>query len=192
MSLLLHICCGPCATATVAHWRDQGRDVVGFFYNPNIHPLLEYRRRLSGSRDLAALLGLGLAEDLAYDPAAWFADVGGKGPDRCVACIAQRLDRTAREAAARGFGAFSTSLSISPWQDHDAIVEGGAAAAERHGVAFLYEDLRPLYRESRRLSREAGLYRQKYCGCILSEWERYRERPGPETSPPGGADATCT
>jgi predicted adenine nucleotide alpha hydrolase (AANH) superfamily ATPase len=171
----------------VTHWRDQGYDVVGFFHNPNIHPLLEYRRRLSGSRDLAALLGFELGEDLEYDPAAWFARVGARAADRCAECIAQRLDRAAREAASRGCEAFSTSLSISPWQDHDAIVAGGAAAAERHAVEFLYHDLRNLYRESRRLSREAGLYRQTYCGCLLSEWERYRDRPGQPMGPTGGA-----
>ena len=191
MSLLLHICCGPCATATVPHWREQDHEVVGFFHNPNIHPLLEFRRRLTGSRDLAAQLGFDLKEDLEYDPAAWFARVGTQGADRCVACIAQRLDRTACEAAARGCEAFSTSLSISPWQDHDAIMVGGAAAAERHGVEFLYHDLRPLYRESRRLSREAGLYRQAYCGCLLSEWERYRDRPGPAIPSTDGAGGTC-
>jgi predicted adenine nucleotide alpha hydrolase (AANH) superfamily ATPase len=173
----------------VTHWRDHGHDVVGFFHNPNIHPLLEYRRRLTGSRDLAALLGFELAEDLEYDPAAWFGRVGSKGAARCKACIAQRLDRTAREASVRGCREFSTSLSISPWQDHDAIVTGGEAAAERHGVEFLYHDLRSLYRESRRLSREAGLYRQTYCGCLLSEWERYRDRPGPPMAPTG--DSTC-
>jgi hypothetical protein len=192
MSLLLHICCGPCATATVTHWRDHDHDVVGFFHNPNIHPLLEYRRRLSGSRDLAAQVGFELIEDLEYDPATWFALVGSRGADRCKACIAQRLDRAAREASARGCGEFSTSLSISPWQDHDAIVAGGTAAAERHGVEFLYRDLRSLYRESRRLSREAGLYRQTYCGCLLSEWERYRDRSCPPKGPSAAGDTTCT
>ena len=80
--------------------------------------------------------------------------------------------RRRREAA----HAFTTSLAISPWQDHDAIRgRRGTRAGERHGVTFLYEDLRPLYRESRRLARERGLYRQQYCGCVLSEWERYRD-----------------
>lgn len=186
MSILLHICCGPCATATVGHWRDQGYEVVGFFHNPNIQPLLEYRRRLTGSRDLATRLGFDLLEDQEYDPAAWFELVGSKGADRCRACIAQRLDRAAREAADRRCEGFTTSLSISPWQDHDAIEAAGAEAGERHGVEFLYQDLRPLYRESRRLAREWGLYRQKYCGCVLSEWERYRD--GSATKAPS-ADA---
>ncbi len=78
------------------------------------------------------------------------------------------------EAVAQGCDAFSTSLSISPWQDHAAIQREGAQAGERHGVEFVYEDLRELYGESRRLSREWGIYRQKYCGCLVSEWERYR------------------
>ncbi len=182
MNTLLHICCGPCATATVTHWTARGTQVVGFFHNPNVHPLLEFRRRLTGARDLAALLGLDLVEDLAYDPAAWFADAGSWGDERCRRCIGGRLERTAREAASLGLDSFTTSLAISPWQDHDAIREGGLAAAERHDVEFLYADLRPLYRDSRRLAREAGLYCQRYCGCVLSEWERYRDS-GPRTSP---------
>ena len=173
--MLLHICCGPCATATIDHLRDEGRDLRGFFFNPNIHPLLEFRRRLTGARDLAGDRGLVLLEDLEYDPAEWFAVVGSRGDERCAACIGLRLRRTAARAAATGCETFATSLAISPWQDHDAIQEGGRSAAAEHGVAFVYEDLRPLYRASRSFAKEAGLYRQQYCGCLLSEWERYRD-----------------
>ena len=177
MNLLLHICCGPCATATLDHWRGEGVHVTGFFRNPNIQPLLEFRRRLTGVRDLAEHRSLDLLEDLTYDPAAWFEEiVGDDAAGRCVRCIASRLRLTAQRAAASGFEAFSTSLAISPWQDHDAIRAGGAAAEEEYGVEFLYHDLRPVYSDSRRAAREEGLYRQKYCGCLLSEWERYREK----------------
>ena len=177
MELLLHTCCGPCASATIPLWNSRGEKVTGFFFNPNIHPLLEWRRRLSGARDVAAQTGVELVEDPSYDPGLWFEQValgGTAGESRCRRCIGQRLARTAEEAATRGWDAFSTSLSISPYQDHDAIRETGAEAAERFGVEFLYEDLRPLYGESRRLSRDWGIYRQKYCGCLISEWERYR------------------
>jgi len=175
VKLLLHVCCGPCASATIPWWQERRAEVVGFSFNPNIHPLLEYRRRLTGAREVCEVAGVELVEDQSYDPAAWFAAVAaGEGP-RCARCIGQRLDRTAREAAGRGCDAFSTSLSISPWQDHEAIRSQGAGAGERHGVEFIYEDLRPLYAESRRLSRQLGIYRQKYCGCLVSEWERYRE-----------------
>jgi predicted adenine nucleotide alpha hydrolase (AANH) superfamily ATPase len=175
VKLLLHICCGPCASATIPWWLDRRADLLGFSFNPNIHPLLEYRRRLRGARDVCEATGVPLVEDRSYDPQAWFASVAtGEGP-RCVRCIGQRLDRTAQEASRQGCDAFSTSLSISPWQDHDAIRCEGEKAAERHHVEFVYQDLRPLYSESRRLSKEMGIYRQKYCGCLVSEWERYRE-----------------
>jgi predicted adenine nucleotide alpha hydrolase (AANH) superfamily ATPase len=174
MKLLLHICCGPCATATIPAWRQKGAEVTGFFHNPNIHPFLEQRRRLTGVRDVVGIAGVPLLEDAAYDPERWFAQVGGREDSRCALCIAGRLERTAEEAVARGCDAFSTTLSISPWQDHEAIQAGGERAARLHGVHFAYEDLRPLYPETRRLSREWGIYRQKYCGCLVSEWERYR------------------
>lgn len=174
MKLLLHICCGPCASATIPAWRRKGAEVLGFFCNPNIHPLLEYRRRLTGARDVAQIAGARLIEDTAYDPELWFAEVGGGTGSRCARCIAQRLERAAEEAVAQGCAAFSTTLSISPWQDQEAIRVGGERAGRLHGLDFVYEDLRPLYSESRRLSREWGIYRQKYCGCLISEWERYR------------------
>jgi len=174
MQLLLHICCGPCASATIPWWQTRGEKVLGFFHNPNIHPLLEYRRRLTGAREVSEINGIDLAEDTAYDPEDWFATVVGEEGSRCGRCIALRLDRAAAEAVSRGCDAFSTSLSISPWQDHDAIQLEGARAAQLYDVEFVYADLRSLYDESRRLSREWGIYRQKYCGCLVSEWERYR------------------
>jgi predicted adenine nucleotide alpha hydrolase (AANH) superfamily ATPase len=180
MRLLLHLCCGPCAGGAIPFWRQRAGEVTGFFYNPNVHPFLEFRRRLTGARDVADLTKVELTIDEAYDPEAWFAAVsataGGK-ESRCYRCIAHRLERTAREASLRGCDAFSTSLSISPWQDHAAIISAGEQAQKVHGVEFLYEDLRPAYGESRRFSREHGIYRQKYCGCIVSEWERYRGHP---------------
>lgn len=174
MKLLLHTCCGPCATATIPLWKARGAEVTGFFFNPNIHPLLEWRRRATGAREVAEITGVGLVVDPAYDPAAWFAAVMPGEESRCRRCIGQRMMRAAEEAVARDCSAFSTTLSISPYQDHEAIRAAGIEAAHCHDVEFLYEDLRPLYRESRRLSREWGIYRQKYCGCLVSEWERFR------------------
>lgn len=174
MKLLLHICCGPCASATIPWWTAKGDEVLGFSYNPNIHPLMEYRRRLTGTREVAELCGVDLAEDTEYDPEAWFSAVAGETETRCSRCLSLRLERAAREAVAHGSDAFSTTLSISPWQDHAAIQRGGYRAADLHGVEFVYQDLRSLYGESRRLSRSWGIYRQKYCGCLVSEWERYR------------------
>ncbi|GAB4242895.1 MAG: epoxyqueuosine reductase QueH [Thermoleophilia bacterium] len=174
MDTLVHICCGPCATQTVEHFRERGHSVSGFFFNPNIHPFLEFKRRLTGVEDLLRHQELPLRVDGSYDPAQWFESVGRHGSGRCRRCVGQRLRRTAQEAREQGFAAFSTSLAISPWQDHEAIVGEGARAGAEFEVEFLYEDLRPRYQASRRSARELGLYRQKYCGCLLSEWERYR------------------
>jgi predicted adenine nucleotide alpha hydrolase (AANH) superfamily ATPase len=175
MKMLLHVCCGPCASGTIPFWGKKSVEMVGFFYNPNIHPLLEYRRRLVGAREVAKHTQTELVVDEAYDPQAWFASVSGDAESRCERCIGMRLDRTAQEAVAQGCETFSTTLSISPWQDHDAIRARGGLAAQEHGVEFLCEDLRPEYPASRRISREQGIYSQKYCGCLISEWERYRD-----------------
>ena len=174
MRLLLHICCGPCASGAVPFWQQKTPEVGGFFFNANIQPLLEHRRRLTGAREVAEVMGVELYVDEAYDPQAWFSAVAATNEGRCGRCIGQRLLRTAQEASSLGYDAFSTTLSISPWQDHDAIRREGQHAAEIHGVEFVYADLRTLYGDSRRVSRRLGVYRQKYCGCVISEWERYR------------------
>jgi predicted adenine nucleotide alpha hydrolase (AANH) superfamily ATPase len=180
MKLLLHICCGPCASGAIPWWETEAGEIVGFFYNPNIHPLLEYRRRLTGARDVCRLTGTALVVDEAYDPVAWFQSVAAPTSDasRCRRCIALRLERAAREAVVQGCEAFSTTLSISPWQDHEAIQLEGARAGTVHGIEFLYRDLRPVYPETRLRSRAWGIYRQKYCGCLVSEWDRYRGAAG--------------
>jgi hypothetical protein len=123
---------------------------------------------------VGAHTGVEMIKDPEYDPAAWFTIVVPGEGSRCRRCIAQRLMRTAEEAAVLGCAAFSTTLAISPYQDHEAILSAGEEASRRFDVEFLYEDLTPHYGESRRLSREWGIYRQKYCGCWISEWERYR------------------
>lgn len=182
MRLLLHVCCGPCAAGAVPFWQGKADEVLGFFHNPNVHPLLEWRRRLTGAREAGEALGMPLLVDEGYDPQAWFTSVATGAPGRCGRCIGGRLSRAAREAVTLGCDAFSTTLAISPWQDHETIAREGEQAAEEHGVEFLYQDLRPLYRESRRLTRELGIYRQKYCGCLVSEWERYRVGGGADGS----------
>ncbi|MBU2602129.1 MAG: epoxyqueuosine reductase QueH [Actinobacteria bacterium] len=176
MRLLLHVCCGPCAAGTLDHHRAAASDVVGFFYNPNIHPFMEYRSRLAGVRDLAAARHLPIREDLWFDPEQWFEAVRGGPEERCRRCLALRLGRAAEEALAAGADAFATTLAVSPWQDHAAIEEEGASAGDAAGVVFVYEDLRHLYADSRRVARELALYRQRYCGCLISEWERHRDQ----------------
>ena len=178
MRILLHNCCGPCSCHPVSYLRSQGHDLTGFFYNPNIHPYREFERRLQTLREYAAGESLEVIVDASYDVRAYLmqvVDAADRGR-RCRICYGIRLDRTAREAAARGFEAFSTTLLVSPYQDHDAVREAGVEASHRHGVRFKYEDLRRGWPETVRMAKEKGLYRQGYCGCIFSEEERYRRR----------------
>lgn len=97
-------------------------------------------------------------------------------PERCRICYRLRLGKTAAMARERGFKAFSTTLLISPYQDHDLLKQVGEEMGAEHGVNFYYEDLRKGWSERGRLTRQYGLYRQQYCGCIYSEWERYRPK----------------
>lgn len=178
MRLLLHICCAPCSTATVEAWRSGGAALSGTFFNPNIHPYSEHQLRYDTLLAYASRIDLPLLGEPVYDVAEWLRAVAGneqKGK-RCRVCIGKRLRHTAELAAAGDFDAFSTTLLVSPWQEHDIIMEQGELAEVDVGVPFVYRDLRPSYRRSVELSREAGLYRQKYCGCIYSEHEAALER----------------
>jgi predicted adenine nucleotide alpha hydrolase (AANH) superfamily ATPase len=161
-TILLHVCCGPCSSVAVPWWRSEGLEPLALFLNPNIQPNTEYARRLDALETRAQSADLELI--VAADP---------RG--RCYACLQLRLDEAAWEAARRGLPAFSTSLTISPWQKHDLIAEAGYGAAHEAGVEFLYADLRPHYERSLDESRRLGLYRQPYCGCVPSKWEAWHE-----------------
>jgi predicted adenine nucleotide alpha hydrolase (AANH) superfamily ATPase len=102
--------------------------------------------------------------------------IGGGFEDRqgrCSYCYRLRLEKTAEKAGEAGCDFFSSTLLISPYQNHDAVRETGEEAAARYGARFLYRDFRPFFREGQKYAREQGFYMQKYCGCVFSEEERY-------------------
>ncbi|MBI2353439.1 MAG: epoxyqueuosine reductase QueH [Deltaproteobacteria bacterium] len=176
MKILLHICCGPCALYPLRTLRNTGHAVTGFFYNPNIHPYQEYARRLAAAREMAELEALPLIVRDDYDLEGFLANVAAAPQRRCGYCYASRLRATALLAAGQGYDAFSASLLYSRYQRHDEIRELGEQLGREHGVVFHYEDFRRGWQEGIRLSKELGLYRQQYCGCIYSEKERYMPR----------------
>lgn len=173
-TLLLHTCCAPCTTYTLEHLRKEGAEVSAFWFNPNIHPLEEHRKRLQTLNSFAQGKGLTLIEAPIYEFERYFQSVAGKKETRCENCLYLRLSRTADAASEGGYKAFSTTLLISPYQKHELIKEIGQHVGREKSVEFYYEDLRPGYYESRRISQELNLYRQKYCGCIYSQMESYR------------------
>jgi predicted adenine nucleotide alpha hydrolase (AANH) superfamily ATPase len=175
MRLLLHICCGPCAIAPVRRLLAEGHEVDLAFVNPNIHPFLEFVRRRDAAREAANLLGVRIVAEDPYGLLDFLESVAPREDDRCRACYDLRLGRVAQLARSAGYDAFTTTMLVSTHQDHDAIREAAEEASRLHGVAFLYRDFRPGVMEGVRESKRLGLYRQQYCGCVLSEWERYRE-----------------
>lgn len=175
--VLVHACCGPCSITVVQGLLEQGHAVLGFYYNPNIHPLMEYLRRREALEEAAKRLDVPVAyADAEYDPAVFLRLVAFREKGRCAQCYRLRLERAALEARRRGCAAMTTTLLYSKYQDHAAIRTIGEQAARAQGVAFLYEDFRSGWNEGIRLSKEWELYRQPYCGCIFSEYERYSKR----------------
>ena len=181
-SLLLHSCCGPCSTAVIAELAAAFRITV-FYYNPNIDTAEEYDHRAAEQRRVLTLMELpnpvgyldeGHRPDDFLAEAASLADEP-EGGARCSVCFRVRLERTALRARELGFEWFCSTLTVSPHKDAPRINATGLAVADRAGVKWLPSDFkkRDGYRRSIELSREFGLYRQDYCGCV---WSR-RARP---------------
>lgn len=172
--LLLHACCGPCATEVITRLKKDYK-VDLFFYNPNIHPKEEYEKRLDSVKKLADIHNLELFihdhdDDVFFDATEGL-EKEPEGGKRCEICFEMRLDVTARFAKDHGYDMFTTSLSISPYKNHFLIATLGNKIAEKYGVDFHDEDFKKNqgYENSVIQSKEYGLYRQKYCGCLYSK-----------------------
>ncbi|MFC1914169.1 epoxyqueuosine reductase QueH [Chloroflexota bacterium] len=173
--VLLHCCCAHCAAYTVEYWRQQGYEVSALWYNPNIHPYREHQHRLESMKSLSQEMKFPLTVTEGYDMPEYFRRVMGNESQRCQHCFDLRLTRTADTARQMGIPAFTTTLLISPHQKHDLLQKIGNRIAKETGAAFLYADLRKRYSESRHMTKPLDLYRQQYCGCLYSEWERHAE-----------------
>lgn len=174
--LLLHTCCAPCSVYCVDTLRAEGIEPTAFWYNPNIHPYQEYRARRETLREYTASIGQALILHGEYGLRPFVRAVAEDIEHRCGYCYTCRLEETARYAAEHGFDAFSTTLLVSPYQDHDGIIAAARRLSKQYGVAFLYRDFRPGFRQGQAKARELGLYMQKYCGCVFSEEDRYAKQ----------------
>ncbi len=172
-TLLLHICCGPCATAVIERLRDD-YDLTGFFYNPNIDPPEEYERRLEACREVCRRMNVPLVEG-DYDSGRFLETVRGLESEpengaRCPVCFRLRLNETARVAREKGFDLIASTLTIGPMKKAAVINPIGFEEAEAHSLVFLDGDWkkRDGFKRSCELSREFDIYRQHYCGCRFS------------------------
>ena len=170
---MVHICCAPDASYGIRALRDRF-NVIGFFYNPNIDPREEIRKRLRAALDLQEkdpfplLIGTGGEE--GWEDAVRGLEGEPERGRRCEACVRLRLRETARKAAELGMPAFGTVLTVSPKKDAAMVNRVGREEGERAGVRFVETDLKKGdgYLKSVRTSKELGLYRQRYCGCRYS------------------------
>mgnify|MGYP001113142619 CR=1 FL=1 len=171
--LLLHTCCAHCAAYTSEYWKSRGFQATLFWYNPNVHPFQEHERRLEAVKSFSQIKNLPLIVEQEYDFVEFFRAVVGQEVERCQKCFQLRLNKTAQTALNKNFPAFSTTLLISPHQKHELIKKIGEEVAKESGLTFLYHDLRRNYSDSRHRTKGLNIYRQQYCGCLYSEWERY-------------------
>ncbi len=175
MKLLLHACCGPCATGVIRALLIEGLDenIQLYFHNPNIQPYQEFKARRQSFEETVAFYKLPAIIDNSYDLESWLKAVAPKPEQRCEYCYRERLEATAKQALSLGCSHFSTTLLVSPYQDQDKIRAIGEQYATEYGLNFFYRDWRPHFRSGLAAAREKELYMQKYCGCIYSEKERF-------------------
>lgn len=176
LNTLLHICCAPCSVMCIETLRNEGVEASGLWYNPNIHPFTEYKARRNTLIEYSKKISLPLDVIDDYGLREFIDLIYPDFDNRCRKCYETRLDKTAQLAKEKGFDSFTSTLFVSPYQDHEMMKEVANEAAEKHKVKFLYRDFRPYFREGQAKAREMEFYMQKYCGCIFSEEDRYRKK----------------
>ncbi len=173
MKVLLHICCANCAIYPIKSMQEEGLEVMGFFYRHNIHPYTECLRRQEALEAYAEKINLKVIYQEGYDLEGFIQNVAFRESERCNYCYHDRLRSTALLAKRGKFDYFSSTLLYSKHQNHELIRSMGESIGKSVGVPFLYHDYREGWKEGIECSKQMGLYRQHYCGCIYSEKERF-------------------
>ena len=173
--VLLHTCCAPCATYVNEALEKEGWEVVNIFYNPNIHPFDEYVHRYETLVSYLEREGKVLNVPFSYNPLEYFSLIT-QPENRCSQCYFLRLQKVAQWGKERGFKFFTTTLTISPYQNLPAIWEVGKQIGEKWDIEFLVRDFREGFHQSVARSKNLKLYRQNYCGCIFSKYEGTKRR----------------
>lgn len=186
-SLLLHSCCAPCSSY-VLEYLSRYFKITVFYYNPNIYPEEEfYKRRSEQERFISQLptknpisfIGTEHMSEEFYKAVKGLEHIR-EGGERCFACYRLRLEESAMAARDMGADYFTTTLSISPMKNAQKLNEIGGELGEKYGVKYLFSDFKKRngYKRSTELSREYGIYRQNYCGCVFSLRERNEDMNG--------------
>ncbi len=181
--ILVHICCAPDAIYFLERLRKEfpNSELIGFFYDPNIHPYEEYKLRYLETERTCQKLGIRLIEG-EYDPEEWLRSVKGfeNEPERgrrCSLCFDFRLERSARLAKELGCGSMTTTLLMSPKKSLEQLKESGEKVAKLYGINFIAVDYRKGggTQEMFKLAKEKEIYQQDYCGCIYGLFKQKKE-----------------
>lgn len=187
MKLLMHTCCAPCSVYCIDALRKEGIEPTLYWYNPNIHPYIEYKTRKETLEKYSKIANVNVIFEEEYGLDEFCQNVCNNLEKRCeMYCYPKRLIQTAKYAKENGYDAITTTLLVSPYQKHDIIKKQAEIIAKKYGVEFIYKDFRVGYKVGQAKARELGLYMQKYCGCIYSEEERYLNENPPKIELPKG------
>ena len=173
MKVLLHICCAPCSIFPIEILKEEGFDVMGFFFRHNIHPYTECMKREETLKEYAEKINLKVIYQKGYELEKFIQKIVFRESDRCRICYHERLYAACKVAKKGNFDAFSSTLLYSKFQNHDLIYSTGKAIEKKEGVKFLYRDFREGWKHGIEESKRLEMYRQQYCGCIYSEKQRY-------------------
>lgn len=170
MKLLMHTCCAPCSVYCIDSLIKEGIEPTLYWYNPNIHPYMEYKARRDCLKEYSESIKIKAIFEEEYGLDAFCKNVINSLNTRCVDyCYKVRLEQTAKYAKENGYDTITTTLLVSPYQNHEELKKQLEELAKKYDLNFLYRDFRIGFREGQAKARELGLYMQKYCGCIFSE-----------------------
>ena len=173
MKVLLHICCAPCSIFPIEVLKDEGIEIMGFFFRHNIHPYTECMKREQTLKEYAETISLKVIYQKGYELEKFIQQLVFRESDRCRFCYHERLLAACKIAKKGNFDAFTSTLLYSKFQNHDLILATGKAIEEKEGIKFLYRDFRDGWQHGIQESKNLKMYRQQYCGCIYSEKQRY-------------------
>lgn len=170
MKLLMHTCCAPCSVYCIDSLRKEGIEPVVYWYNPNIHPYVEYKTRRDTLKEYTKSINVNSIFEEEYGLKNFCKNVIGDLGNRCKNyCYKVRLEQTAKYAKEHGYDTITTTLLVSPYQQHEVLKTQGEKIAQKYSLNFLYRDFRVGFKEGQAKARKLELYMQKYCGCIFSE-----------------------
>ena len=164
MKLLMHTCCAPCSVYCIDALKEEGIEPTIYWYNPNIHPYTEYKKRMDTLKQYTQMINVNAIFEDEYGLDEFCKNVISDLKNRCMNyCYKVRLEKTAQYAKQHNYDAFSTTLLISPYQNHNGVKQIAEEMAKKYDIPFFYEDFRPGFKVGQAKARELKLYIQQYC-----------------------------